>query len=175
MLFRSVEMASRPATLMALTRSTDAELAASARRLADRVHWAGKPALMTNTVRILTTAETARVAAGRDEFGKLCAACHQANGVGLPGVAASLVGSAYVRGAPAKLIRIVLQGKEGTMLMPPIGATMSDERVASVLSFVRRAWGNSADPIDAAVVKEIRGATTGRHRAWSAEELANVR
>lgn len=170
-----VEMASRPATLMALTRSTDAELAASARRLADRVHWAGKPALMTNTVRILTTAETARVAAGRDEFGKFCAACHQANGVGLPGVAASLVGSAYVRGAPAKLIRIVLQGKEGTMLMPPIGATMSDERVASVLSFVRRAWGNSADPIDAAVVKEIRGATTGRHRAWSAEELANVR
>ncbi|MBL0169834.1 MAG: c-type cytochrome [Gemmatimonadaceae bacterium] len=169
-----VELATRPASLLALTRSNDTALAAAARRLEARLHWAGKPAPAV-TARTLTEAETARIAVGRDEFGKICAACHQANGAGLPGVAASLVGSAYVNGAPSRLIRIVLQGKDGTMLMPPIGATMSDERIASILSFIRREWGNRADPIDAAAVKEVRGATTGRHRAWTVEELANVR
>ncbi len=169
-----VELAARPPSLAALTRSSDSVVAADARRLEGRLHWTGKPA-PTLTTRRLTNAETARIAVGRDEFTLHCASCHQANGAGLPGVAASLVGSPYVNGAPAKLIRIVLQGKEGAMLMPPIGGTMSDERVAAILSFIRREWGNGADPIDAAAVKEVRGATTGRQRAWTVEELAKVR
>ena len=103
-----------------------------------------------------------------------CAACHQADGGGATGVAASLAGSAYVNGTPLRLVRILLQGKEGTMLMPPVGATMTDEQLAAILSYIRREWGNAADPIDAEFVKEIRGVTTGRTKAWTDEELAKV-
>jgi mono/diheme cytochrome c family protein len=170
-----LELTSRPAALISMMRSDDSVLRAAAIRLEPRVHWPGKPAPDANTLRALTPAETMRIAAGRDEFGKTCAACHQSNGAGLAGVAASLVGSAYVNGPPSRLIRIVLQGKEGAMLMPPIGGTLSDERLASILSFIRREWGNRGDPIDAAAVKEVRGATTGRRRAWTVEELARVR
>ncbi len=170
-----MEIAARPAALLTLARGRDTVLAATASGLERRLHWAGKSMPKTNPVRALTASEATRIAAGRDDYTKTCASCHQLNGAGLANVATSLVGSAYVNGAPPKLIRIVLQGKEGTMLMPPVGATMSDERIASVLSFMRRAWGNSAEPIDAAAVKEVRGATTGRRRAWTAEELARVR
>ncbi len=170
-----MKIAARPAALLALTRGRDTVLAATASHLERQLQWAGKPVPRANPVRTLTATEAARIAAGGDDFAKTCASCHQSNGAGLASVATSLVGSAYVNGAPPKLIRIVLQGKEGTMLMPPIGATISDERIASILSYIRRAWGNSAEPIDAAAVKEIRGATTGRRRAWTADELARVR
>ncbi len=170
-----LELAARPTSLLVLIEGKDSVLAESVRRLEARLHWTGKPAPVAGAVRALSAAETARLSVGRDEFARTCAACHQVNGGGLPGIAASLVGSTYVNGAPEQLIRIVLHGKEGAMLMPPIGASMTDERIASILTFIRREWGNQGDPIDAAAVKEIRGATTGRRRAWTVEELARVR
>ncbi len=168
----TIKLAARPNTLLALTRGRDSVFVTAAERLLQRVHWEGKPA---PTHRALTPVEVARIAVGQGEFGTSFAACHQRDGTGLAGAAKSLAGSRYVNGAPAQLVRIVLQGSEGAMLMPPIGATMSDERVASILSFIRNEWGNRADPIDAAAVKEIRGATAGRKRAWTSEELARVR
>ena len=164
---------SPPTALLAMAALQDSALSVSAKGLAARLRWMGKRA--ESPVRVLTAAESARIAAGRVEFATTCAACHQSNGAGVQGAAASLVGSAYVTGPPARLIRIVLQGKEGNMLMPPIGATLSDERLASILSFIRREWGNTADPIDAAEVKDVRGATNGRQRAWTVDELARIR
>jgi mono/diheme cytochrome c family protein len=125
-------------------------------------------------MRPLTENEVARIAAGRRDYGTTCAACHQLDGAGAPGVALNLAGSSYVNGSPLRLIRILLHGKEGAMLMPPVGATLNDEQIASILSYIRREWGNTADPIEAAQVKEIRGATTGRKRAWTSEELDRI-
>jgi mono/diheme cytochrome c family protein len=73
------------------------------------------------------------------------------------------------------VIRIVLHGKEGEMLMPPVGGSMTDEQVASVLTYVRRSWGNAATPIAPADVQEVRGATAGRKKAWTEAELAAIR
>ena len=162
----------RPAVLLALMHGRDSVLARTSQRLEARLMWPGKP--RPPALRPLTEAETARIAAGKQEFGKTCAACHQLDGAGAPGVALSLVGSAHVNGSPLRLIRILLHGKEGAMLMPPIGATLTDEQIASILSYIRREWGNTSDPIDAAQVKEIRGATTGRKRAWTSEELNRI-
>ena len=170
---QEIELPSPPRALLALAAQQDSTLSASAKGLVVRLHWRGK--LAGSPARTLTTTESARIAAGRAEFATTCAACHQSNGADVQGAAASLAGSADVTGPPARLIRIVLQGKEGNLLMPPIGATLSDERIASILSFIRHEWGNAADPIDAADVKEVRGATLGRQRAWTAEELARIR
>ncbi len=169
-----IEIAARPAALQALGADGNRQLAAAASRVENILRWPGKPEPVVNPVRALTPAESTRVAVGREEFGKSCAGCHHLDGTGATGVAASLVGSTYTNGSPLRLIRILLQGKEGTMLMPPVGKTMTDEQVASVLSYIRREWGNSADPIAAGDVKEIRGATMGRRRPWTDAELALI-
>jgi mono/diheme cytochrome c family protein len=89
-------------------------------------------------------------------------------------VAKPLVGSPWVLGAPVRLIRIVLHGKEGEMLMPPVGGSLSDEQLANVLTYVRRSWGNAATPITPNDVREVRGATMGRNKPWTEAELLRV-
>ena len=62
--------------------------------------------------------------------------------------------------------------KEGpTGLMPPLGGALDDEQIASVLTYVRREWGQMADPVDTAAVTAVRGASTGRTRPWTGAEL----
>jgi mono/diheme cytochrome c family protein len=73
------------------------------------------------------------------------------------------------------VIRIVLHGKEGEMLMPPVGGSMTDDQIAAVLTYVRRSWGNTALPVTPDDVREIRGATAGRKKAWTVAELMGIR
>ncbi len=48
----------------------------------------------------------------------------------------------------ASLIRILLNGKEGTIgLMPPVGQTLNDEQIAGVLTYIRRMWGHTGSPV----------------------------
>ena len=60
--------------------------------------------------------------------------------------------------------------------MPGLGATglFDDEKIAAVLSYIRRAWGNAAAPIEPALIAAVRKETDGRTLPWRAEELAQV-
>jgi mono/diheme cytochrome c family protein len=70
--------------------------------------------------------------------------------------------------------RIVLAGKEGDIgLMPPLSA-LTDDDIASVLTYARRSWGNTASAVTPELVQEIRGLTRVRTRPWTAEELRAV-
>jgi mono/diheme cytochrome c family protein len=129
----------------------------------------------TAPARPLTPAEQARFAAGQKQYGATCAGCHQMGGTGLAGVAKTLVGSPWATGIPPRLIRIVLQGKEGEMLMPPVGGSMTDDQIAAVLTYIRRSWGNAASPISPDDVREVRGATMGRTKPWTEAELSGIR
>jgi mono/diheme cytochrome c family protein len=142
--------------------------------VAARLTWPGL-ARSAPAVAPLTREERARYAAGQKQYLATCSGCHQARGTGLPGVAKPLVGSQWVLGNPARLIRIVLQGKEGAMLMPPIGASLTDDQLASVLTYVRRSWGNTASAIAPEAVHDIRAETRGRTKPWTEEELRRVR
>jgi mono/diheme cytochrome c family protein len=51
---------------------------------------------------------------------------------------------------------------------------MNDEQLASVLTYVRRAWGNAATPISPTEINETRGATMGRKKPWTEAELSTV-
>ena len=90
-------------------------------------------------------------------------------------MAPPLVGS-HVRARPRPVTsRILLNGKEGTVgLMPPLGAALTDDQIAAVLTYIRREWGHTAAPVDAAGVKEIRGLTSTRTRPWTNEELLKL-
>jgi mono/diheme cytochrome c family protein len=66
-----------------------------------------------------------------------------------------------------------LNGKEGPVgLMPPLGAPMSDDDLAAVLTYIRRAWGNTGTPVDRALVEGARAETAARSRPWTTDELS---
>ena len=114
-------------------------------------------------------------AAGREIYQTLCVVCHQPDGRGRDKVAPPLVGSVLTLGPPAVPVRIMLHGKRGPAnVMPALGALMTDEQIAAVLTYVRREWGQGGSAIDAATVRDIRAATAGRARPWTAEELQQL-
>jgi mono/diheme cytochrome c family protein len=124
----------------------------------------------------LTPEEQQRFEAGRQIYQTLCSACHQPDGRGREQLAPPLVGSELAL-APAEIpVRIVLNGKEGpTGLMPPLGASLTDEQIAAALTYIRREWGHTASPVAPSTVKDTRAASNGRTRPWTAEELAKLR
>ena len=171
----AVALSAAPTSLLAMAEGADSAFSVRARRIAATLDWPGKPRPVSPDARPLTDEERQRYAAGQQVFTAICAGCHQANGQGLPGVAKSLVGSRWALAPAPQVIRIVLHGKEGEMLMPPIGGSMTDDQIAAVLTYVRRSWGNTALPITPDEVREIRGATAGRKKAWTEAELGAIR
>lgn len=121
--------------------------------------------------------------AGQRLYNQQCAACHQTNGMGLPGAFPPLAGSEYVTGSEERVIKIVLHGLQGPIevagqtyngLMPAFGAgsafNWNDERISQVLTYIRSEWGNQATPITPDQVTAVRTANP-RTSAWTVEEL----
>jgi len=80
------------------------------------------------------------IASGEKVFAANCAACHQANGKGVPNAFPALDGSKVVNGPPADQIHLVLNGKTGTAMASFKGLSNAD--LASVITYTRNAWGN---------------------------------
>jgi mono/diheme cytochrome c family protein/HEAT repeat protein len=124
----------------------------------------------------LTPEEQQRFNDGRELYQSLCAACHQPDGRGRDQLAPPLVGSDFALASPDIPVRIVLGGKEGSVgLMPPLGAALTDDQVAAALTYIRREWGHTASPVSPSVVRDVRAATAGRTRPWTADELEKIR
>lgn len=121
--------------------------------------------------------------------GGACVTCHQPTGQGVPGTYPPLAGSEWVEGSPDRVIRIVLFGLQGSVkvrgndfnaaVMPAFGSTgtfgWSDEKIANVLTYVRQEWGNKADPITTDQVAAIRTAEASRSKAWTQDELLQIK
>ena len=127
------------------------------------------------------------IAQGATLFSTYCIACHQATGLGNPGQAPPLVGSPWVLGTPNRLIRIPNNGLTGpidvkgqvwNLTMTPFAATLTDEELASILSFIRNNWGNSAPPVTPQQVKAVRDEIGSRARdgsaSWTSDELKKI-
>ena len=94
-------------------------------------------------------------AKGEKIYAANCAACHQPDGKGLPGVFPALAGSKVATGPAAAHIGIVLHGKTGTA-MSAFGEQLNDADIAAVLTWERTSWGNQATPVQPADVKALR-------------------
>lgn len=68
-----------------------------------------------------------------------CAACHQSNGKGTPGVFPALDGSKVVTGSKLDQIHVVLDGRNNKM---PSWKQLSDTEIAAVITYTRNSWGN---------------------------------
>ncbi len=114
-----------------------------------------------------------------------CGACHQPNGAGTPGTFPPLAGAEWVlEKDPSRVIRIVLDGLTGPVQvkgqtynsqMPGWRAQLSEEEIAQVITYVRKAWGNTADAVTTEQVAAVKKETEGRGGAlWTADELMKV-
>ena len=126
---------------------------------------------------------------GKRQYDAVCAACHQATGLGVEGVYPPLAASEWVTGSPDRVIRILLHGLKGPVTvsgkqygaaaMPAFGRVAgggynwNDDRIAAVLTYIRQTWGNAAEPITPEQVAGVMG-QTGDRKEWSADELQAV-
>ncbi len=94
-------------------------------------------------------------ASGEKVYAAHCAACHQADGKGLPGVFPGLAGSKVANGPAAAHIDLVLHGRDGTA-MTAFQEQLDDADLAAVITWERMAWGNSGSPVQPADVKAQR-------------------
>lgn len=92
-----------------------------------------------------------------------CAACHQKNGEGLKGAFPPLAKSDYLMAQKDKGVSIPLHGLSGKIkvngvdydgIMPAMQLT--NDEVASIMTYVRNSWGNKGDLVTAAEVEKSR-------------------
>ena len=178
---KPIQLAAEPAALLQLTSKANANLSPVLALINQQLNWPGKPstAPAREPVKPLTEAEKALFEKGRVVYNTICFACHQPSGLGLPGLAPTLVGSDWVTGPPDKLVRIVTQGLTGPIevngtkwqLEMPAVTHLSDEDLAAVLTYVRREWENEGTPVTSADITATRAKINGRTTAWTAVEL----
>ncbi len=116
-----------------------------------------------------------------------CFGCHSADGAGAPNLGPPLDESQWVTGPPESLVKILLHGLTGPVIvagetynptaeMPGLGAnpTFTDQALADIATYIRNEWSNQAAPVSAALVKRHRDLTKDRAaRPWTAKELGN--
>ena len=96
------------------------------------------------------------MAKGKDVYTKVCAACHQPTGAGIPGVFPALAGSAIATGDVKNHINIVMNGKTGTS-MAAFKGQLSDVDIAAVITYERNSFGNAVgDMVQPSTIKNLR-------------------
>ena len=129
--------------------------------------------------------EQLQLVAKGEVFYAQCATCHGETGAGTPGLAPPLAAASWVTGPPEWLGRIILQGMNGPVVvagktwegvMPPHShlADLDDATLAGLMTYLRRSWGNKADPVGREVAAAIRASSADRNSPWTAQELEAV-
>lgn len=105
-----------------------------------------------------------RLKNGQAQFQMMCSSCHQPEGQGLPGTFPPLAKSDFLMGRSDKGIGILLHGinnepitvngKHYQGVMPNLSLT--DDQIASILTYVRNSWGNKGGLVQAKEVKKQR-------------------
>lgn len=86
------------------------------------------------------------MAQGEKTYGRICAACHQPQGQGLPPTFPALKGSKIATGPIEGHVEIVFNGKSGTA-MQAFKGQLSDVELASVITYERNAFGNNTNTL----------------------------
>lgn len=104
------------------------------------------------------------VAKDQKLYNTFCGTCHQQNGKGARGRMPPLAGTDWVTGNKERLITVVLNGLQGPLeisgenyngVMPP-HRFLKDDEIATILSYIRKSFGNNASSVSTEEVKKIR-------------------
>ena len=119
---------------------------------------------------------------GQGVYTANCIVCHQTTGQGIPGAFPPLVGSEWVLENPERVALIVMNGLSGPIevngtpffsAMPGLSATLTDEQIAAVATFIRgnSEWGHEASEVSEEMVTDLRSRYGGRIMMWTVPEL----
>ena len=137
-------------------------------------------ALALASARAQDAAADAQMAEGKKNYMMICVACHQPTGAGLPMVFPPITKSPYVNGPAERFASIILKGNAGPFtiegkpyntIMPGQEAMLTDEKIASIMTFVRANFGNTAPAVTPAVVAAARKKYADRKTPWTQAEL----
>ncbi len=95
---------------------------------------------------------------GKTVYEQRCGTCHQPTGLGLPPAFPALAGSEFVTGEAAGVIDVLLNGREGTSMVP-FNNVLSDEEIAAAVTYIRNSFGNATD--DAVQAGDVAAAKQG--------------
>jgi len=169
-----------PAGLMALEDEGDF-LSKKFAGLQESLAWPGKPGVEIEVARELTVEEAALYAHGANLYMGICAGCHQPSGRGEDGKGPPLKTSPYVLGEEGWLVRVLMHGLGGEIKvmgktwnqeMPALAG--SDRDIAAVLTYIRREWGHTAEPVSEETVAGVRAISGDRQHSWTVEELKEL-
>ena len=130
-------------------------------------------------------AQLGPVERGKKVYAANCQVCHQADGNGAAGQGyPPLAGAEWVLGSSRRLGMIVLKGLEGpitvkgaqygTAVMQAWEKSLSDAKIADVLTYIRQEWGNNAGPVSAEGVGALRKELAGRAASFREPDLKAV-
>ena len=92
------------------------------------------------------------MAKGKDVYEANCAGCHKIDGSGIPPIFPAMKNSPIANGPAAEHMKIVLHGKGGM----PTFKMLGDADLASVITYERNAFGNTASVVQPSDVKSAR-------------------
>lgn len=176
----------QPKILKALHASNGAAMVKAYEVLVAGLTWPHDSRVRADTVAKLTVTEQALFDIGATQYATICAACHQANGQGLAGVAPPLAASDWVTGdaqIPTAIVLqgligpVTVQGQDWNMVMPGLGAVpglLDDSKLAGIVTYIRRSWGNESSAVTLTEVAKIRAKLADRKQPWTAEELKAI-
>lgn len=110
-------------------------------------------------------ASDAVMKAGQAIYVDNCSACHTSGGMGADPIFPSLKGNAIVQSKNTATLRhILINGVKAVAThnaptapaMPAYNWKLSDGQIAAVLTYIRNAWGNAAEPVSASDVRKTR-------------------
>src|SRR6267143_7137761 len=118
---------------------------------------------------------------GKKIFAANCQTCHQANGLGVPGQYPPLAGSEFTIGGSRRPAMIVLKGLQGpvkvkgqqygTAVMQPWDKTLTDQKIADVMTYERSDWGNGASPVTAEQIAALRKELASHPESYSEADI----
>ncbi|WP_058911307.1 cytochrome c [Entomohabitans teleogrylli] len=110
-------------------------------------------------------ADNPQMVTGKAIYFDRCSACHTSSGKGEKNIFPQLASSPLINARePVSLMRVVLAGSRGVdtdsrptaPAMPSFAATMTDQQIADVLTYIRNSWDNAAPAVSASDVQAMR-------------------
>ena len=184
---KTLMLPSEPAGLKALRTRIEPEVVSRFKKVESLFSWAGKPGMeleIQTPVRAINAEFAASIERGREVYPTLCGACHQPPGRGQEGLAPPLVDSEWALGSDQRLIRIVLHGVRDALTvkgvryelnMPALAEALDDRQIADVLTYIRREWDHTGEPVNIELVRNIRQSESKREDSWTEAELLKLR
>jgi len=118
---------------------------------------------------------------GKKIFAANCQTCHQANGQGVPGQYPPLDGSEFTTGGSRRMGMIVLKGLQGPVkvkgqqygsaVMQPWDKTLTDQKIADVMTYERSEWSNKATEVTAEQIAALRKELANHPESYNEHDI----